>query len=204
MKKTAIAILLIAVLVFLFKTFHEPILQFFGSCLIHEDKLEPADAIVVLSGSAFERGNKGAELIEQGYAKKVLCPGGNIDHTYLILIGDSIYESDVTRKKILLNGIADSLVIAIHEGTSTIEEAIGIRSYCSKNNIRSLIVVSSYFHTARVNRVYKNVFSKSGIKIIIRGANSVYFDEKYWWKDEYGLLNFNNEVIKSVYYFFKN
>jgi uncharacterized SAM-binding protein YcdF (DUF218 family) len=204
MKKTAIALLLLAVLMFLFKTFHEPILQLFGSFLIHEDKLEPADAIVVLSGSAFERGNKGSELIEQGYAKKVLCPGGNIDHTYLILIGDSIYESDATRKKILLNGIADSLVIAIHEGTSTIDEAIGIRSYCFKNNIHSLIVVSSYFHTARVNRVYKKVFSNSGIKIIIRGANSVYFDEKYWWKDEYGLLNFNNEVIKSLYYFINN
>lgn len=187
----------------LLNQFKVPILQFAGSLLIHEDPLTHADAVVVLSGSAFERGNKGAELIGKGYANKILCPGGNIDYTYLILMGDSIYESDITRKKIIRNGINDSIVIAIHNGTSTIEEAKAIRAYCKFNNIKSLIVVSSYFHTARVNRVYKKVFDNSNIKIIIRGANSVYFDEKYWWKSEYGLLNFNNEIIKTLYYLFK-
>jgi hypothetical protein len=84
-----------------------------------------------LSGGAFERGNAGAEIF-QNMIKSIICPGGNIIYDALILYGDTMYESDITRLRIIQKGVPDSLVVALHEGTSTFEEAQEIRGYCKK------------------------------------------------------------------------
>ncbi|MBL7799292.1 MAG: YdcF family protein [Chitinophagales bacterium] len=204
MKKLFGFIVLIVMLWAVFKTFHAPILRTAAQFLIHEDSLQKADALVVLSGSAFERGNKGAELLQNGFAQKIICPGGNLDLNYFILFGDSIYECDITKKKILQSGVSDSSVVCIYDGTSTQEEAQAVRAYCLLHQIKSIIVISTYFHTARVKRVYSKIFDGSGITIIIRGAKSVHYDENQWWHSEEGLISFNNEWMKTFYYFLKH
>lgn len=204
MKKTFAFVLVIVMLGAMLKTFKTPILRYAGQCLIYEDTLQPADVLVVVSGSAFERGKKGAELLQLGFAKKIICPGGNLDMNYLILYNDSIYEGDITKKKIVQSGVADSLVVALHEGTSTLEEAESIYRYCLKEKIRSIIVVSSFFHTARVHRVYQKCFNNSGIRITVQGANSIRYDEQNWWRSEDGLIGFNNEWMKTIYYYFNH
>jgi uncharacterized SAM-binding protein YcdF (DUF218 family) len=204
MKKLIVFIFFVIMLVAVLKTFHSPLLRYAGNCLIKEDSLQKADALVVLSGSAFERGSKGTELLQNGYARMIICPGGNLDLNYLILFGDSIYESDITKKKILQSGVTDSSVVCIHNGTSTQEEAQAVKEYCKLHHFKSIIVVSTYFHTARVKRVYSKIFAGSGITIIVRGAKSVHYDESIWWQSEEGLISFNNEWIKTVYYFIKH
>jgi uncharacterized SAM-binding protein YcdF (DUF218 family) len=102
---------------------------------------------------------KGPELLQNGFAKKIICPGGNLDLNYLILFGDSIYECDITKKKILQSGVSDSSVVCIYNGTSTQEEAQAVKEYCKIHQFKSIIVVSTYFHTARVKRVYSKVFA---------------------------------------------
>jgi hypothetical protein len=69
--------------------------------------------------------------------------------------------------------------------------------------LKSIVIVSSLFHTARVHGVYRKEFRNSDIRIYIRGAHSVHYDEDEWWKTEEGLIAFQNEMIKSIYYFFK-
>jgi uncharacterized SAM-binding protein YcdF (DUF218 family) len=204
MKKPIVFVVFVMMLAAVLKTFHSPILKFAGQCLINEDSLQKADALVVLSGSAFERGNKGAELMQNGFAQKIICPGGNLDLNYLILFGDSIYECDITKKKILQSGVSDSSVVCIYNGTSTQEEAQAVKEYCILHHFKSIIVVSTYFHTARVKRVYSKIFAGSGIAIIVRGAKSVHYDENLWWQSEEGLISFNNEWMKTFYYFVKH
>ena len=182
--------------------FRIPVLQSFSNFLIQQDEPQKADAMVVLSGDAFMRGNEGARLFQQGWTQKIFCPGGNLEPLFLIE-GDSIYESDMCRKNIVSNGVADSLVIAIREGTSTAEEAIAILKYCETNKIKSLLIVSSLFHTRRAGNVYRKLFKPRGIKIFVRGAHSFYFDENHWWQSEYGLIALNNEYVKLLYYVIK-
>lgn len=201
MKKLLGFVILLIMLGAVFKTFHAPILRYAGNCLIHEDSLQKADALIVLSGSAFERGNKGAEILQSGFAQKIICPGGNLDLNYLILFGDSIYECDITKKKILQSGVSDSSIVCLYNGTSTQEEAKAVKVYCLQQHLKSIIVVSTYFHTARVKRVYTKNFAGSEITIIVRGAKSVHYDENLWWKSEEGLIAFNNEWLKTLYYF---
>jgi uncharacterized SAM-binding protein YcdF (DUF218 family) len=191
-------IMLVAVCV----TFKIQILQSFSTFLMKQDAPEKVDLMVVLSGSAFDRGNEGARLYKEGYAKEVVCPGGNLEELFLIL-GDTLYESDLCRKNVIRNGVADSLVKAIHYGTSTREEADTILGYCKAHQVKKIIVVTNLFHTRRAGNVYKKRFSKEGITVLMRGAHASDYEEDHWWQSEYGLIALNNEYMKTLYYLIK-
>ena len=174
----------------------------FSNFLIRQDAPEKADLMVVLSGSAFDRGNEGARLYKEGFAKQVVCPGGNLEELFLI-IGDTVYESDLCRKNVIRNGVPDSFVTALHYGTSTREEADTILGYCKQHQIKKLIVVTNMFHTRRAGKVYKERFAKEGITVLLRGARDSMYDENEWWQNEYGMIALNSEYMKTLYYLIK-
>lgn len=203
MRSRPLAFLLFCVLlVALGMVFKSQLLGCFSNFLIRQDPPEKCDLMVVLSGSAFVRGNEGARLYRQGYAKQIVCPGGNLEDLFLVL-GDTVYESDLCRRNILKNGIPETQVKAIHYGTSTREEADTILSYCKERGIRKVMVVTTLFHTRRAGNVYKKRFAKEGIQVVVRGAHAFDYDEDHWWQSEYGLIALNNEYMKTLYYFFK-
>ena len=201
-KKLIALILFLIMLIAVLAAFKTPILQSFSNFLMKQDSPEKADLMVVLSGSAFDRGNEGARLYKEGYAKQVICPGGNLEDLLLIL-GDTMYESDLCRKNVIRNGVADSLVTALHYGTSTREEADTILGYCKQHQIKKIIVVTTLFHTRRAGKVYKERFAKEGITVLMRGAHASDYNEDLWWLSEYGLINLNNEYMKTLYYLIK-
>jgi len=182
--------------------FKTPILQSFSNFLMKQDPPEKAELMVVLSGSAFDRGNEGARLYKEGYAKHIVCPGGNLEQI-LLALGDTLYESDVCKKNIVRDGVPDSLITVLHYGTSTREEADTILGYCKAHQIRKIIVVTTLFHTRRAGKVYKKRFAAEGITVLMRGAHDTNYDEDHWWQGEYGLIALNNEYMKSLYYLIK-
>jgi uncharacterized SAM-binding protein YcdF (DUF218 family) len=203
MKKKWIITGLIAVALVLTVFFcRTAILRSFAHFLIRQDAPEPADLMVVLSGSAFDRGNEGARLYKAGYARHIVCPGGNLEELFLIL-GDTLYESDLCKRNIVQNGVPDSLVTVLHYGTSTREEADTILGYCREHRIKKVLVVTTLFHTRRAGNVYKKRFEKEGITVLMRGAHAFDYDEEHWWQNEYGLIALNNEYMKTLYYLFK-
>ena len=202
MRKTLTFLLFCIMLIAVGMVFKTEILRSFSNFLIKQDSPEKADLMVVLSGSAFDRGNEGARLYKEGYAKRIICPGGNLEQLFLIL-GDTVYESDLCKRNIIRNGVADSLVTVLHYGTSTREEADTILGYCKEHQIKKLIVVTTLFHTRRAGSVYKKRFAAEGITVLMRGAHASDFDEDLWWQNEYGLIGLNNEYMKTLYYLIK-
>jgi len=202
MRKTLAFFLFCIMLIAVGIVFKTQILQSFSNFLIRQDKAEKADLMVVLSGSAFDRGNEGARLYKEGYAKHIVCPGGNLEDLFLVL-GDTLYESDLSKRNIIRNGIPDSLVTAIHYGTSTREEADTILAYCKEHHFKKIIVVTTLFHTRRAGSVYKKRFAAEGITVLMRGAHDSDYDEDHWWQGEYGLIALNNEYMKTLYYLIK-
>lgn len=190
-------------LIFSIWFFRYSILRGIGNFLINEDELKKSEVMFVLGGRAYERGNEAVKIFKQGYAHKIVCTSGNFPSDYLAL--DLPYlESDATKVNITRQGIDDGLVTAIHEGTSTFEEAEIILKYCEKNQISSCIILSSKFHTGRAKKVFEKKLKAAKIDFIIRGAPAADYDENKWWESEYGLINVNNEYIKMVYYFIKH
>jgi hypothetical protein len=123
--------------------FKTPILRSFSNFLMKQDEPEKAELMVVLSGNAFDRGNEGARLYIEGYANHIICPGGNLERAFLIL-GDTVYESELLKKNIIKNGVPDSMVTVLRYGTSTREEADTILGYCKQHQIKKVIVRGGY------------------------------------------------------------
>jgi len=192
-------IVVFGIALFVFKA---PILRSLGKYLIHEDQLQKADAMFVLSGGGFDRGNEAVKVFKWGYTDKIICTGGNAFVELKALNIDTL-ESDMTAANIRRQGIPDSLVIEIKEGTSTREESNVILGYCKINHLSKVIILSSKFHTNRINNVFRKKFKQQGIDVIIHGAPSSDYDEMLWWQSEDGLIALNNEWIKTVYYWWK-
>src|ERR1043165_9207071 len=75
--------------------FRLPMLQWFAKALISEDTLQNADAVFVLSGNGYDRGNETAKIFHQGYFKKIICTGGNPVVELRVFSLDTL-ESDMT------------------------------------------------------------------------------------------------------------
>jgi len=202
LKKLVLTIIIIISLLCVAFIFKNSILRAIGKELIYENELNKVETLFVLGGGAFDRGNEAAKIYKAGFVKNIVCTSGNIPHD-LQALGITLFESEITKKNIVRNGIPDSLVFALTEGTSTFEESDIILRYCKEHKIFKCILLSSKFHTRRVKNVFKNKFEKENIQIIFRGAPSSQYDENAWWEDERGLIMVNNEYVKLMYYWLK-
>ena len=202
MKKPGLILAAFAVACLVVYTCRVPILRSFAWGLIQEDSLHKADALIVLSGGGYDRGNRAVALYNAGYAPKIICTGGNKVIELIVLTIDTL-ESEMTVANLKRQTIPDSAIILIPEGTSTKEEAALVLNYCKTYHLHHIIVLSSKLHTGRAGKVWRKVFANYPIHITVQGAPSSRFNELEWWKSEDGLIAVNNEWLKTIYYFIK-
>ena len=190
-----------SVAVFLFVLFllRFPILKGIGSYLVKVDSVEHVDAIYVLGGAPFSRGDYAAELYHKGVAEHIICTGEEI--SYLLQVKD-INESyaSLTRSMMLKSGVDSSAVELLEVGTSTWEESEAIVDHAQSNGYKRIAILSSEFHTRRVNYVFRRKMRKAGIELRIFGAKEDEYKPKGWWKEEMGLITLNNEYLKLIHY----
>jgi len=171
---------LIVVLPLLIATiFHETWLNKIGEVLVYKGPIEPAEAIVVLSGSGTgNRVEAGVRLFKEGRGKVIIMSGVEVYPGYFqhSLMKGYALKLNVPENKIIANEIEGE--------NSTWGEAISNLDTLKQNKIKSFIVVTSAFHTNRVHSVYKDLIEKLGYDFIF----SVYAAEdprvpiKNWWK----------------------
>jgi uncharacterized SAM-binding protein YcdF (DUF218 family) len=189
MKRKIIIFLIFALVLasglFLLRT---SILEGFAKFLIVETEFEQVEYGFVLSGNALDRGAKAAQLYYEGKVAHLVCTG--ID----------TLESDLSILQLLKHGVPESKLTQATIGTSTQEEADFILNFAQENQLKELLIISSLFHTRRINQVFTEHFKDEGIMVHIAGAPSSLYVELEWWKSEYGLIALNNEYLKQLYY----
>lgn len=182
--------------------FRAPILTSFAQFLICEDSLQQADAIFVLSGGGYDRGNEAAAIYKQKYASKIVCTGANPMYE-LRVFGIDTLECNMTAINLRRHQIPDSAIVVVPQGTSTKQEATVIYNYCQKHNFKTIILVSSKLHTRRSKMVFDKENKDQQLKIVVRGAGSSRYNELTWWQTEDGLIAMNTELLKTLYYLIK-
>src|SRR5580704_5662408 len=122
MRKVFIALAVLLLIGLAACIFKAPLLRCGATWLIVEDPLQKADAMFVLSGGGYDRGNEAAKLLAKGYAPKVICTGGNPFVELKVFDIDTL-ESDMTAADLKRLLVPDSIITEIREGTSTMEES---------------------------------------------------------------------------------
>lgn len=194
----ALAIILISSAV----VFKENLLRQCSVFLIREDQPQPSDAIIVLSGGGYDRGNKANQLYQAGFAPVVICTGANPIYD-IRSFGLDTLESHASAANLLRLGVPDSSIQILTAGTSTVEEADTLKHFLSMNGYKNVLIVTSRLHTRRVKKVLAQKWKDTPVKYRVCGAPSSRFDELNWWKSEDGLIALNNEWLKTVYYLLK-
>ena len=170
-----------------------------GKFLVQSDKLEKADAIAVFSGDNGPRTERAVELLKEGYAD------------YLILSGGKVYD-DVTMAELMKNhaiklGVDESKILIDDEAATTNENADFTADIIEENNFKSVIVVTSDYHTRRSKLAMEKALEDiliDGDKVSVSVTPSK--EEKFttkWWTSGNSVLMVISEYLKLAGYWVK-
>ncbi len=173
-RRFLVVILLIAAIAAL----HPVWLGWMGHFLVRADGPARADVALVLAGDASGRRIlMGAEMVRQGYVPKVLVSGPYGNYGF--------YESDFAIAFAVKRGCPQEwfipLPLKVH---STDEEARAIVSELRRRGVRSLLLVTSDYHTRRAGRVDRKTAPDLNIRVV--AAPDEFFTADDWWRTRQG------------------
>jgi uncharacterized SAM-binding protein YcdF (DUF218 family) len=186
---TLVAIVLVCGVLYLAR---HPIFRFAGEGWIVEDKLDHADAIIVLSDDNFyaDRATRAAQVYRQGLAPLVVASGRKL-RPYAGIA--ELMEHDLVERGVP----KDKIFRAAHEADTTREEALALAQVAAQRKWRSLIVVTSNYHTRRARYIFEHVFP-AGTIIRVTGARDGDFDPDGWWERRISVKEFARELAAMV------
>jgi uncharacterized SAM-binding protein YcdF (DUF218 family) len=160
-----------------------PVLTLVGEFLVVEDPLERADVIVVLSSGEPDRPLEAARLFQQGYSGNVVLtnPIREYAQEYADLGIQPPSDQEVYNLVLLKSGVPQEAISLLRpQVETTFEEATLVASYLAERDWRSLILVTSRYHTRRACMTFKALVA-GGVKVICRGSSFDKYDPARWW-----------------------
>jgi uncharacterized SAM-binding protein YcdF (DUF218 family) len=158
-----------------------------------------ADAIVVLGGGAQFRSFEAARMYHAGLAPAILVMNPELYATDRL--GVTIPEAELVRRVLLSNAVpAEAITFLGTNLISTFGEAMTLKEWCKESHAASFLIPTGPFHSRRVRWVFHKHLGNSA-RITVTTINPELC--RRWWKDERTLIEFQNEVFKSLYYHLK-
>jgi uncharacterized SAM-binding protein YcdF (DUF218 family) len=183
-----IALLFLAVLLGSLYLARHPALRFIGESLVVEDPLEKSDAIIVLSDDNFyaDRATRAAELFRQNLATVVVASGVRLRPNAGVaeLMTHDLIERGVPRENILPFP---------QDADNTREQAELLHKLAQSRNWKSVIVVTSNYHTRRARYIFGKIFANSAA-VRIASAHDGDFDPAHWYQHRRSINRFTHEV----------
>ena len=150
-----------------------------GYALVHDDGPAQADIAVVLAGDySGNRIGKAAELVREGYVPAALISGAPGFY--------GLHESEYAIAYAIRKGFPAQWFIALpHTALSTRDEASFVLAELRRRNVRSFLLVTSNFHTARARRTFLAVWRAMGGGPEMRtvAVPDPYFHPDSWWRN---------------------
>ncbi len=168
-----------------------------GSYLVVSDPLQPANAIVVLSGD-MSRMVETASLFKDQYADWVILTetGQPSDNGEI-----ETPSTQAKRLDALHEGIPEeSILITSVRSSSTLDEAKAVLSLLQSKYLTSCIVVTDPFHSRRTRKVFNDVFRGSGITVMVHPVTDHWYHARTWYLSWQGWDTTVREYAKYISY----
>ena len=171
-------------------------LTWMGELLIKSDPLAKADIVVVLAGDLYgERILLAAELVEKGYAPRVLVSGPK---NYF-----GVPEHELAIPFAVARGAAEEIFDGFPiEAHSTREETHQLDRELRRRGIGKALVVTSNFHTRRARYIFHKHGSKD-VDYVFVAADYPDFRPEDWWRSRQGRKVFVLESLKTLHSWFE-
>jgi len=176
-----------------------------AKALIVNLPLERADAVVVLSGSSayLERTQLAAKLYADGRSSRIILTNDNLQGGWSETQQRNPFFVERERDNLIASGVnSEKIQIVPATVTGTYDECLKIRRYAEAQGYKSLLFVTSAYHSRRALWTLRWVFRGSGIEI---GLDIVMPGRQMppattWWLSRRGWRVVALEYPKLIYY----
>jgi len=163
-----------------------PLLRAAGRFLIEEQAPAPADAIVVLTGSFPDRILEAVALYHEGWAPRIiLCrEPENAGFRRLRALAVRVPRLFELNRSVAeqLRVPAAAVTVLDRPAGSTYSEAEVVLDFARAEGIRSILLVTSKYHSRRAARIYRHL-ADGQVRVLARPARDDDFDPAAWWRD---------------------
>jgi uncharacterized SAM-binding protein YcdF (DUF218 family) len=177
----------------------EALLRGAAQLWIVSDTIGDADAVVVLGGGMPTRPFAAAEYYRRGMVKKVLVSDARRDKTEML--GALPSHTALNRAVLLKLGVPEGAIETFgDELSNTYEEAVALREWAVKSHAGTIIVPTEIFPSRRIRWVLERELAGTVTKVEVPAWDEAEYTRSEWWRDERGVIAFQNEIIKYIYY----
>ena len=174
--------------------------------LIVERQLEHADAIIVLSGSYVykERTQKAAELYKRGVAPRIFITNDGERSGWSQAEQTNLPYTELEQRELIANGVPSWAITVLSDMVAgTDEEAKELAKNIDTYSIKSVVVVTSAYHSRRSLWTFDKILAGSGIEIGVEHADlgQQSPNPNLWWLKPRGWQMVAGEYVKSVVYY---
>lgn len=173
--------------------------------LVTQAPPDKADAIVVLGGAAtyVERARHAASLFRQKRAPLIILTNDGMPGGWSHEKQRTVYFIERATDELLLAGVpAGSIEALTAPASGTYEEAAVLRDYAAAHNLKSLLVVTSAYHSRRAKWTWHQVFDDSNVAIGLSAVKPGLQSPTpfTWWLTRAGWEMVAGEYLKFAYY----
>ena len=174
-------------------------------CLIVSVPLDRADAIVVLSGSStlMERVQHAARLYSEDRSRKILLTSDGQQGGWSQVKQRNPYSYERALEELGRLGVPSENIEVVQPAVySTWDEAMLVSQYAEAQKLRSILIVTSSYHSRRALWSFRNAFRTSGIQVgldpVRTGIQTP--SPATWWLHGSGWRMVAVEYLKFGYY----
>ena len=176
----------------------EAILTHVAAWWVVSDELTHADAIAVLGGSIDVRPFAAADLYKRGLASTILVANVQMSRAEELGIPS---HTELNREVLLKLGIPAMAIVGFGDNvSSTQDEAEAIREWALVSKAKRIIVPTEIFAARRVQWIFDRELIPIGVQVIVYALPPPQYTLADWWRHRSGLIDFDNEVLKYLYY----
>jgi hypothetical protein len=178
----------------------EPLLRGAADLWIVSDPVAAhADAVAVLGGGLETRPLAAAELYKKGVVSKILV--SQVAEQHLSKIGVLPSHSELNWKVLRWLGVPDTAVEMFGQANeSTRDEASALREWAEHHPTSVIVIPTEIFSSRRVRWIFEREFNGDSARFQIVAIEPHAYARGTWWKSRAGLIAFQNEVMKYLYY----
>jgi uncharacterized SAM-binding protein YcdF (DUF218 family) len=151
---------------------YEPVLQALGGFLAVSDALQPADAIIAISGDGPERVRTAGLLLKQGYGRWLILSGAPAGWP-----GSAAELARYARRV----SVPEDRVLLDETAMSTFDNAVGSARVMRSRGLASAILVTSPYHMRRAIVEFRTAFRTQGLTVRAFAARDSFFEVERWW-----------------------
>lgn len=176
-----------------------------AKALIVRSDLARADAIAVLAGSAtyLERTDWASRLFKEGRAPVIILTNDNVHGHWAVAQQRNPLLVELAAEELQRKGVpAEKIEVISETASNTHEEALRLREYAINHDLRSILIVTSSYHSRRALWTLRRVFKGSGIEIGLDtpGTGVQTPVPAAWWWHSSGWKIVPGEYMKIIYY----